>query len=217
LANLQTTRQWIRLVRIVLPATVLLVILAIVGTQNLIKKVGGVDVSNTTDLATQVCSGKQKIKNGAAYKSVPHKIVLAEESAVVQQKPLLTSYDSVGLVPEHTPAGAKLYSQYLNQYSTSDYQDAQLVGCISRVSETNTGKTCTYDTGTLAVYDAKYHLNVYQPRTRKLVKSTDLTTMPVADFGCPTSVYYDRAAKRQYVSYDNTQVLTLAATLAESK
>jgi len=208
----------IRILRTVLPIAAVLIVLAFFGIRGLAHHAMGIEVSSTSEMSKQVCSGNQKIKNAAAYAgNGPHKIYIGTESSVIQQQPLLTSYDQLVFHPDPTPQALQTFTSLQKDISPGSVAETSLVGCISRVNESNTGKTCDYDVGALHVYDAHYQLNVYVARTHKLIKSVKLTEQTPEQFACPQSVYFDPANNRQYLPYDETKLLETVKPLIQNK
>ncbi|HEX3568134.1 MAG TPA: hypothetical protein VHT70_00460 [Candidatus Saccharimonadales bacterium] len=185
-----------------------------------VHKTAGYRLDDVSKIGAHVCDGGEKIENAANYTgTAPHKMRIVEESSVIQTKPNLTDYSDIGvtmnaLLLKTNPQQAQKQYQTLQSLHSNDVSDTQLVGCISRSNETKTSQTCAYDTGTLAVYDTKYTLNIYTAKTHKLIKSTTLPTTPLSQFACPSSVYYDPANKRQYVPYDPNSLITAVQSYA---
>lgn len=209
-----------------LMTAVIVLIVLIAGIVALVEFIAhstaGYTVSDISQLGAHVCDGGQKIKNAGAYKgNPPHKMSIVEESSVIQTKPNLTDYNSVdSLTPpimlKTNPALASKIYKFQQAIAGENVSDIQLVACISRTNEKDTGKICAYDTGNLHVYDTQYKLNVYVAKTHKLIKSATLKTTPVSQFACPSSVYYDPANNRQYLPYDELDLYNQVQPIAQA-
>lgn len=176
----------------------------------------GYTVKNIDDLTTHVCDGGQKIKNAAVYTgNAPHYMRVGIESAVLQVKPNLTAYPSITTPQSSAYVGSRNLQlterqfKFLREDVTGEAGQTQLVGCVSRVQESDAGQKCKYDTGTLEVFKAQYKLDVYVAKTHKLLQSTKLNAIPMDQFSCPPSVYYSLSAARVYVPYDSSQFLDI--------
>lgn len=195
----------------------IVLIASIIGlVQYLGHQVQGYQVDSMSQLGAHVCDAGQKIKNAADYKgNPPHKMSLVEESIVTQTKPNLTDYNPITLQRIDPKAIAAFY-KFQQTTLPKDVSDTQLVGCIWRSSETDTKRTCAYDSGTLHVYSAQYRIDIYTATTHKLLKSTDIKSMPTDSYICPSSIYYDPKNNRQYVPYDLTDLLKIVQPFAQS-
>ena len=144
-------------------------------------------VRNARDLRV-VCNPGKAVNNTAVYKLSSN----VSPTALMVQGQLAndTSYD----LQTDDIKGAEL-----TNYATTvaSFKDVQLVACLTRATETATTQTCTYPKGPLTIYQATYKMELYEAKTRKLVKSTSISPEP--QFECPKSYQQVDGQSRMYV------------------
>jgi hypothetical protein len=144
-------------------------------------------VRNTRDLRV-VCNPGRAVDNTAAYK-LSSKV---SPTALMVQGQLAndTSYDlQTGEIK-----GADVASFAT---TVASFKDVQLVACLTRTSETATAQTCSYPRGPLTVYQATYKMELYEAKTRKLIKTANISSEP--QFECPPSYQAVDAQNRVYI------------------
>jgi hypothetical protein len=144
-------------------------------------------VRNTRDLQV-VCNPGRAVGDAAAYKLSS---TVSPTALMVQgQHANDTSYD----LQTDDIKGADLANFAT---TVASFKDVQLVACLSRTSETATSQTCTSSKGPLTVYQATYKMDLYEAKTRKLLKTADISAEP--QFDCPPSYKVVDGQDRAYV------------------
>jgi hypothetical protein len=156
-------------------------------------------VATPAAAARNICAAGQTVANAANYQAHAlagqPRTLLANQSVLISPDPKKTTYTPMTFTDGMKVSTAK-------HLLIEKVETIQAVACLQRTDEVKTAKTCPYDTTTLTVYDPHYRLNVYAAKTRKLLASTNIASVPAASFVCPPSISYDSSTKRQYLPPD---------------
>jgi hypothetical protein len=172
------------------------------------------DAISTRDQLAIVChggivSGAPKYRSGQP----PYATTFLWQSPYTQDRRYLGSAPAALLIDK--TVGAALRRAVPGQ--------SQLVACLDRVSETDTGKTCEYTQITLPIYDATYRLTVYEAATHRTVASASISSIPlqVSPGGsrgptvnnCSLETLYDEHNPRVYYPPNDDAIIKILSPL----
>jgi hypothetical protein len=169
------------------------IVLAVLGVKSLLNHSGNTPSKSggaTSTDASKVCTDNARLQADAYAAGTKQPIALYARSGSVDGN----HYQGVYVLGT-APSGSSLRDAYVavgtNLTSTrSNSQTPVLVACITRSHETLTEQVCKYSDGkNVPVYNATYHLTVYEARSRNVVKEVDIDTLP--SYTCTSFVAYD--------------------------
>ncbi len=188
--------------------------LAWIGVSSILRNIKNEPKTATTTAtatASEVCTDNKRLQAPAYHEGSHQPMALfARSSAAADHYQgiyvLGTAPTSTTLHDAYTVVGQNLTTTY------SDKKTPVLVGCITRTNETPTTQTCDYDDGKrITVYNAAYHLTVYEARSRRVL--SDVAVPSISTYVCTSFTTYD--GKGFYRAWDTAMVATTLYPLAQ--